>query len=81
MRWTCTWSWGSKDYSTWSRKILRCRHMTGAEIHGPCIEDDLKLQPGRGCEKWAGGGKAGATYRLRWVSQGDFSEILCVHKV
>ena len=55
--------------------------MPAHDRYGPCIEDDLKLQQGRGCEKWAGGGKTGATYRLWWGSQGDFSEVLCVHKV
>jgi len=33
--------------------------VTGAEDHGPCIEDDLKLESGGGCENWADGSKAG----------------------
>lgn len=47
--------------------------------HGPCIQNDLELLGG--CEHWVDGSKTGATYRLRWSPQGDFSKVLSVHKV
>jgi hypothetical protein len=36
----------------------------GAEKHGPCIEDDLELLSGGGCEGWVIGGKTEANLRI-----------------
>ena len=35
----------------------------GAENYGPCIEDDLELRSGGGCESWVVGGKTEANLR------------------
>jgi len=55
--------------------------VTYAENNGPCVEDDLELQTGGGCENWSVGVKRETPYVLRGSSQRDFSKILGVHKI
>ena len=55
--------------------------VTYAENNGPCVEDDLELWAGGGCENWLAGVKRETPYVLWGSSQRDFSKILGVHKI
>ena len=55
--------------------------VTYAENNGPCVEYDLELWAGGGCENWLAEVKRETPYVLWGSSQRDFSKILGVHKI